>query len=420
MQTRYILYSVCLAAMCASVSPLEAHGSNAPATQQQHTRTIKGTVVDETGMPVIGASVKAEGTTAGVITDIDGHFTLQVPANAKLVISYIGYISQTVAPQDGMKVTLREDMMKLDEVVVVGYGTQKMKNVTGAIEVIKPDEIKDLSVGNLSAALGGLINGLSSSGGFGRPGEAATLQIRQAKVASAYAGKGGETSASPLYVIDDFVTDEEAFNNLDADEVESITVLKDASAAVYGARAAQGVVLVKTKRGQVGAPKISYSGQFGVTDAVYRTKMLSAYDQGAIWNAIRAARTSTDEESSEVQKDLFQADELAAMRGLNYDLLDQEWKAAFTQRHSLNINGGTEKATYFAGISYFDQEDLYESNSTYNTVGGLILELLEHIPQSGEKVDWKGFHFEIVDMDGARIDKVLVTAEPNILQGNIG
>ena len=356
MQTRYILYSVCLAAMCASFSPLEARGSNAPATQQQHTRTIKGTVVDETGMPVIGASVKAEGTTTGVITDIDGHFTLQVPANAKLVISYIGYISQTVAPQDGMKVTLREDMMKLDEVVVVGYGTQKMKNVTGAIEVIKPDEIKDLSVGNLSAALGGLINGLSSSGGFGRPGEAATLQIRQAKVASAYAGKGGETSASPLYVIDDFVTDEEAFNNLDADEVESITVLKDASAAVYGARAAQGVVLVKTKRGQVGAPKISYSGQFGVTDAVYRTKMLSAYDQGAIWNAIRAARTSTDEESSEVQKDLFQADELAAMRGLNYDLLDQEWKAAFTQRHSLNINGGTEKATYFAGISYFDQD----------------------------------------------------------------
>ena len=195
MQTRYILYSVCLAAMCASVSPLEARGSNAPATQQQHTRTIKGTVVDETGMPVIGASVKTEGTTTGVITDIDGHFTLQVPANAKLVISYIGYISQTVAPQDGMKVTLREDMMKLDEVVVVGYGTQKMKNVTGAIEVIKPDEIKDLSVGNLSAALGGLINGLSSSGGFGRPGEAATLQIRQAKVASAYAGKGGETSA---------------------------------------------------------------------------------------------------------------------------------------------------------------------------------------------------------------------------------
>ena len=165
MQTRYILYSVCLAAMCASVSPLEARGSNAPATQQQHTRTIKGTVVDEIGMPIIGASIKIDGTTTGTITDLDGNFTLQVPTNAKLSISYIGYTSQVVPAKDGMNVVMREDMMKLDEVVVVGYGTQKMKNVTGAIEVISPDEIQDLSVGSLSAALGGLVNGLSSSGG---------------------------------------------------------------------------------------------------------------------------------------------------------------------------------------------------------------------------------------------------------------
>lgn len=356
MQTRYILYSLCLASMFAMSEPMHAQQTGQQATQQQDTKTIKGTVVDEIGMPIIGASIKIDGTTTGTITDLDGNFTLQVPENAKLNISYIGYTSQVVAAKDGMNVVMREDMMKLDEVVVVGYGTQKMKNVTGAIEVISPDEIQDLSVGSLSAALGGLVNGLSSSGGFGRPGEAATLQIRQANIASGYAGKGGETSASPLYVIDDFVTDEEAFNNLDASEVESITILKDASAAVYGARAAQGVVLVKTKRGQVGAPKISYSGQFGVTDELYRTKMMSAYEQGMAWNAVRAARTSTDEEASEIQKDLFQADELAAMRNLNYDLLEKEWKAAFTQRHSLNINGGTEKATYFAGISYYDQD----------------------------------------------------------------
>ena len=356
MQTRYILYSLCLASMFAMAEPMHAQQAGQQATQQQDTKTIKGTVVDEIGMPIIGASIKIDGTTTGTITDLDGNFTLQVPANAKLSISYIGYTSQVVPAKDGMNVVMREDMMKLDEVVVVGYGTQKMKNVTGAIEVISPDEIQDLSVGSLSAALGGLVNGLSSSGGFGRPGEAATLQIRQADVASGYAGTGGETSASPLYVIDDFVTNEEAFNNLDASEVESITILKDASAAVYGARAAQGVVLVKTKRGQVGAPKISYSGQFGVTDELYRTKMMSAYEQGMAWNAVRAARTSTDEEASEIQKDLFQSDELAAMRNLNYDLLEKEWKAAFTQRHSLNINGGTEKATYFAGISYYDQD----------------------------------------------------------------
>ena len=356
MQKKYLLYSLCLTSMFAFAEPMQAQQTKQQTTQQQNTKTIKGSIVDDVDMPIIGASVKVEGTEFGTITDLDGNFTLQVPDKAKLTISYIGYITQVVSAQNNLKIVLKEDLMKLDEVVVVGYGTQKMKNVTGAIEVISPEEIQDLSVGSLSAALGGLVNGLSSSGGFGRPGEAASLQIRQANITSGYAGKGGETSSSPLYVIDDFVTNEEAFNNLDASEVESITVLKDASAAVYGARAAQGVVLVKTKRGQIGAPKISYNGQFGITDEIYRPKMLNAYQHGMVWNAIRAARTSTDEAESEIQKDLFQADELNTMRGLNYDILDKEWSAAFTQRHSLNINGGTEKATYFAGISYYDQD----------------------------------------------------------------
>ena len=253
-----------------------------------------------------------------------------------------------------------EDVAKLDEVVVVGYGTQKMKNVTGAIETLSTDEIKDLSVGSLGDALSGMMSGLHVSSGGGRPGSTPSLQIRQSSINTSVtptSTRGGDADSSPLYVIDDFISTEEAFNNLDVSEVESITVLKDASAAVYGARAAYGVILVKTKRGKVGTPSISYNGQFGFTDALKLPKMLSAYDYGRIYNAARAAGTSTsDTESDNLRTQYFQTDELDTMRGLNYDLVDKEWSAAWTQRHSLNINGGTDKATYFAGASYFSQE----------------------------------------------------------------
>ena len=235
-----------------------------------------------------------------------------------------------------------------------------MKNVTGAIETLSTDEIKDLSVGRLGDALSGMMSGLHVSSGGGRPGSTPSLQIRQSSINTSVtptSTRGGDADPSPLYVIDDFISTEEAFNNLDVSEVESITVLKDASAAVYGARAAYGVILVKTKRGKVGTPSISYNGQFGFTDALKLPKMLSAYDYGRIYNAARAAGTSTsDTESDNLRTQYFQTDELDTMRGLNYDLVDKEWSAAWTQRHSLNINGGTDKATYFAGASYFSQE----------------------------------------------------------------
>ena len=235
-----------------------------------------------------------------------------------------------------------------------------MKNVTGAIETLSTEEIKDLSVGSLGDALSGMMSGLHVSSGGGRPGSTPSLQIRQSSINTSVtptSTRGGDADPSPLYVIDDFISTEEAFNNLDVSEVESITVLKDASAAVYGARAAYGVILVKTKRGKVGTPSISYNGQFGFTDALKLPKMLSAYDYGRIYNAARAAGTSTsDTESDNLRTQYFQTDELDTMRGLNYDLVDKEWSAAWTQRHSLNINGGTDKATYFAGASYFSQE----------------------------------------------------------------
>lgn len=207
--------------------------------------------MDEVGEPIIGASVKVEGTTTGTITDLDGKFSVSVPDKGKLTVSFIGYITQTISDLKNTRIVLKEDAMKLDEVVVVGYGTQKMRNVTGAISTIEPSEVADLSVSNLGSALVGMVNGLSVTGGNARPGEGTSLSIRQAKTAVAYSPQGG--SSSPLYVIDGFITTEDAFNNLDASVVEQITVLKDAAAAVYGARSAQGVVLVTTKRGHVGA-----------------------------------------------------------------------------------------------------------------------------------------------------------------------
>ena len=262
-----ILKSLCLgAAMVCSVS----------ATAQN--QTVKGTVVDENGEPVIGASVVIAGKQGqGVITDLDGNYTIQAPKGSKVTISYIGYITQTVVP--GGKVKLKEDSQNLEEVVVVGYGVQKKAHLTGAISTVPMDEIQDMSSGDVASSLSGLVNGLNvSSPTIDRPGESSRLSIRDASSI----GDVGGTAQEPLYVIDGFIYPNsqklgnvdgvnpgaQAFNNLDPSTIENITVLKDAAAAVYGARAANGVILVTTKKGKLGAPKISYSGQFGLTDAV--------------------------------------------------------------------------------------------------------------------------------------------------------
>ena len=325
-------------------------------------QTVKGTVVDENGEPVIGASVVVAGKTGtGVITDFDGNYTIQVPRGGKVTITYIGYLPQTVVP--GGKVQLKEDSQNLEEVVVVGYGSQKKAHLTGSVSTVPMEEIQDISAGGLASTLDGLINGLSVNGGNARPGENATIKIRDTNSL----GDVGVAAQEPLFVIDGYIYPNdvkvgntsqnlgaEAFNNLDPSVIENISVLKDASAAVYGARAANGVILVTTKKGQLGAPRISYNGTFGFTDAVSHPKMLSAYDYGRMYNAVTAADPYNN--SLNLRTALFQADELNAMRGLNYDLLDKYWDTGFTMQHSVNISGATEKASYFAGISYFDQD----------------------------------------------------------------
>ena len=321
---------------------------------------IRGTVVDEHGEPIIGASVRVEGQDGGVITDLDGNYVIKAPKGAKVTITYIGYEPMTVT--GGGRVQLKEDSQNLDELVVVGYGVQKKAHLTGSVATVPVDEIQDLASGDLASTLEGLVNGLSISGGNSRPGESASMYVRGTSSLSDI----GSTAQQPLFVIDGYIYPNdvkvgnasqnlgaEAFNNLDPAEVESITVLKDASAAVCGARAANGVILVTTKKGKIGAPRISYSGTFGFTDAVSHPKMLSAYEYGRLYNAVAAA-DPTDTNLNHLTG-LYQADELEAMKGLNYDLLDKYWETGFTMKHSVNLSGATEKASYFANLSYFDQ-----------------------------------------------------------------
>lgn len=353
---------VCLSLFLTGVSAQNAFAeADVPVAHVvQQTNTVTGQVVDETGETVIGASVVVEGTTNGTITDFDGKFTLNVPKGKKIVVSFVGYAPQTIAVQPGktIQVILKEDSKMLEEVVVVGYGTQKAKNVTGSIGVITPSEISDLPVSNLGAALAGQIPGLSISGGDSRPGEGATMSIRQS---FSYSKDGGSTN--PMVIIDDVIQIDansglptlDTFNALDPSEIESISVLRDASAAIYGSRASQGAIIVKTKRGKSGAPKISYSGKFGFNDAVGHPKTLKGAAYGRFANSFNLANGKINSANEDWVNKVYNEAELAEMDGLDYNWLDEAWSGAFTMNHSVNVSGGSEKATYFAGASYYTQ-----------------------------------------------------------------
>lgn len=357
-QTRKLMKAFCLCLFLAGTSMHALAAPEGHAIQaNQQTRTVKGTVVDESGEPVIGANVKVVGTTTGSITDLDGNFSVSVTTGKQLEISFIGYTPQVVnIPASGtITITMKEDSKLLDEVVVVGYGTQRVKDLTGAASMVKMDEIADLPGASIVDALAGQVVGLSVTQSSGRPGSTGSFKVREPAPAFA-AG----VSYGPLVVIDDIVQvdqngepDMTAFNMLDHSEIESMTVLKDASAAVYGSRSSQGVILVKTKRGTVGTPKISYSGKLDFSDAVSHAKTMNAYETGVFTN--RMFRQMYANGGTDYTPFNYSDSELNAMRSLNYDWLDRAWHSNTSHRHSLNVNGGTDKVTYFAGISYQNQ-----------------------------------------------------------------
>ena len=320
---------------------------------------VSGTVRDETGNPLPGVNVILKGTNTGTTTDSDGKYALSVPENdGVLIFSFIGYASQEVPVDDRtvIDIGLAPDVKSLQEVIVVGYGEQKKIHLTGAVESIDANEVEDLPVSNLGAALAGRVLGVNVSGGNTRPGSVPTLTIRNPLSLSKDGGNN-----NPLFVVDGVIqiaadgsNDATIFNNLDATEVESISFLKDASAAIYGSRGANGVVLVTTKRGKEGKPRISYSGTFGFNDEAYRTKMLSAYDFGRYYNILNGPNGAN--ESPDDEDFFFSDDELEHFKTINHDWLEEAWSPATNMRHNLNVSGGSDKATYFANVSYFTQD----------------------------------------------------------------
>lgn len=321
---------------------------------------ITGKILDAAGNPVIGATVTIKGTNTSTQSDETGVFRLNAPPGSEiLVVSFVGFKTQEV-PIGGrttMEVRL-EPTEALDEVVVVGYGTQRKAHLTGAVETVDMEAIQDLPATNLGAALAGRLVGVGVSGGTARPGSKASLQIRKPVIYGKDAGTG-----EPLYVIDGMIQVDEKnnpestqFNNLDPSEIESISILKDGATAVYGVRGANGVVLVTTKRGKVGAPRISYNGSYAVNDEVSRTKMMNAYQFGQYFNIMNGPNGDNfDTQSVDYKNRVFSQDELEHFKTINHDWLEDAWKSSFNTRHALNLSGGAERATYFAGVSYQKQ-----------------------------------------------------------------
>ncbi len=330
--------------------------------QAQKTRMYEGVVVEANDQPVAGATVTVPGTTIGTITDANGQFSIAVPDDGKVEISFVGYISQIITDFSNTRIVLKEDLLKLDEVIVVGYGTQRVKDLTGAAASVRMENMEQLPGASIIDALAGQVVGLNVDQSDGRPGATGTFTIRHP--APKLESTSGTKEFGPLIVIDDVVQvndqgepDMTTFNMLDYSEIESMTVLKDASAAVYGARASNGVILVKTKRGRKGMAKIAYSLKWDRSDAVSHARTMNATQLGVFTNRMfnqMAANNGTDY-TTPPNDFRYSAAELNAMKSLNYDWLDQAWHSANTQRHSLTVDGGSDQVTYFAGISYQDQ-----------------------------------------------------------------
>lgn len=329
------------------INPMEKKGSPDTQNVSQEKKRITGIVTDANGDPIIGANVVEKGTTNGTITDVDGKYTLNNVSGNMLLISYIGYITQDAAVRGGspVNVKLLEDTQKLEEVVVVGYGMQKKVNLTGSVSSVSAEEIQNTPASSLSNALVGKMAGVLLTQSGGKPGAGSDMTVRS---------KGTWNDSAPLYVIDGIVRDKFAFDGLDASEVENLSVLKDgASAAIYGARAANGVVLVTTKKGKIGKPTIAYTGSIGFSDATKIPETQNAYNQAVFINDNRIVENVDPTDLS-----YYTDDELAHFKNKNYNWLDEAWKQPLVSRHSLNVSGGNERVRYFIGGNYF-----YETGS---------------------------------------------------------
>ncbi len=358
------------------------------------TRTISGVVLDDAGEPVIGAAVIETGTNNGTITDFEGYFELEVKSGASVTVSAIGYSDYvfTATSSAPLRIVLKEDSLMLQETVVTAFATQKKVNVTGAITTVKGDDVLLAPVANVSSALVGITPGISAVTVSGEPGQdAADIAIRGI---SSYSG-----NTAPLIVIDGIEQPASQamsiLNGISANDILGISVLKDASStAVYGIRAANGVIIVTTRRGQQGAPKVSFSGNFGLTAATNVQRGLSSYEYAlfrneAIMNEVagygstplmnylftdddlwkfKNNRDFTPAEVEAMNLTAAQKEQLLKSEALYYGTSDAyaELYSRIAPQWSANVSvsGGADRVKYFVSLNYFDQQSIMQ-NANY-------------------------------------------------------
>ena len=311
--------------------------------------TVKGTVVDEAGEPIIGATVQVQGAKTGAITDFEGNFSVEAASNATLLISYVGYVTETVSVQgrNNIQVTLREDATSLNDVVVIGYGTQKKKLVTGATVQVKGEDIAKLNTTNALEAMQSSSPGVQITQSSTQPGKGYKVYIR---------GIGTTGNSAPLYVIDGVAGG--SLDDINPADIESIDILKDAaSAAIYGARAANGVILVTTKQGKAGKIELSYNGAVGWSNAYKRPQLLNAQQYMTIIDEYTFNTSGAKMDWA----GYVPADILAKVNG-GWEGTDWwgafENKNAIQQNHSVTLTGGTDRSKFAMSYTYTDNEGI--------------------------------------------------------------
>ena len=350
---------------------LNAEGTHGNEVLQQKTKRVTGTVVDESGEPVIGANVLVKGVAkVGVVTDIDGKFTLALPSGATtIVISFIGYEEKEMKVKDGkpLQVVLSENAELLDEVQVIAYGTQSKVSVTGAMSSVRTEELLKVPNASITNALAGAMTGVSSVQSIGQPGnEDATLYIRGSSTLS------GDGSDAPLVLVDGI---ERPFSQIDPNEVADITVLKDASAtAVFGVRGANGVILVTTRRGEQGKAKISISSNVSIQTPTRLIENCDSYHTALYYNEKLDNDGSSKERFSDYALNAFRTGSDPVIYP-NTDWRKYIFKDTYLQtQHNINISGGTDRVRYFTSLGYLYQDGMikqfdkldYDNKFSYN------------------------------------------------------
>ena len=346
---KQVLFSVMLS--LGMVGGLSTYSVPAMASvQQDQTIKVSGQVVDQEGEPLIGATIKVKGAQSGAITDFDGKFSIDAPANGTLVVSYVGYKDREIAVRGRAilnQIQMESDAMMLDQVVVVGYGVQKKADLTGSVSIVNADELKRVSHSNISSMLEGKVAGVQITSD-GQPGADPSVRIR---------GIGSFGSTAPLYVIDG-VPMGTTIRDFSPNDIETIQVLKDASAgAIYGSRAANGVVIITTKGGKKDQPlKVDYKGYFGIDKIPGDVYDVMNADQYSTYLGQAAANTGIALPGGYSQS----GNGFKFQDNTNTDWFKEVFKTGIRQNHNVNLSGGGANNTYNIGLDYYNQKGTLE------------------------------------------------------------